>query len=468
MNRIEPFSPFTFNDDQRRAASLIETFIDDTDTGILILTGHAGTGKTSMISAVIRYLFSLKRGVVLLASTGRAAKVVEEKTGVHAETVHKHIYILDENQTDDENETRRLIFKMKGNFSNMDTVYIVDESSMISDHETSGIFINFGTGRLLSDFLSFAGKHKIIFVGDPLQLPPVNSLFSPCFNVEYLESKANCRVVKAELYQNMRHGTTSTGIAFNTGAFRNIIEDGRYNRLRIRCSGFNDTAVCYSLEDMTVDYCRIIRSSGLKAGIFISFTNEAANHINHMVRNMLFVRASSPVQGDLLMVCQNNYCFDLANGEHIQVMELSDRTEIKAGLTFRDAVFRIEDNNKDRFLKAKIIEDLLYTNRPFLTEAQENSLWRDFMIRLSIRKIKQKSPDFITELLSDPYINAIRARFGYAVTCHKAQGGEWDHVYINLERILFVQPPEFQHRWAYTAVTRAVKSLHLLNNYALY
>ncbi len=463
MSAIESYSPLIFSLDQRNAAVTLEQFIDDPSSQVFILTGHAGTGKTSMISAIIRYLNDRKQTAILLASTGRAAKVVGKKTGYHAETVHKHIYQLDTNVSDEINKIQKLVFRLRANTNALNTIYIVDESSMIYDHPVESVFINFGIGRLLSDLFFFTGNRKIIFLGDPAQLPPVNALFSPCLNAHYLGNNKGKQTVLASLHEIMRFGR-NTGIAHNSNTLRQTIASDRFSYLRIQQSGFQDITVHYSLEDMVTSYVRSIKSLGIESSLFIGFTNSYTNGINSMVRSILFPKAFTIVKNELLMVVQNNYKFDITNGEHILVNEVSTNKEQRAGLTFRDISFQFNDVEGYKVLNGKIIEDLLYSSKPSLIQEQEFELWKDFKMRTHQKGIHDKDFEFITTLITDPYLNAIRARFGYAVTCHKAQGGEWNHVFLALEKSLFGLPLEFQHRWTYTAVSRAVKNLHILDN----
>jgi ATP-dependent exoDNAse (exonuclease V) alpha subunit len=463
MSAIESYSHLTFNQDQSAAAEKLEQFINDPNTQVFILTGHAGTGKTSMISAIIRYLNERKQTAILLASTGRAAKVVGEKTGYHAETVHKHIYQLNTNISDEKNKIQKLTFRLRTNTSQLNTVYIIDESSMISDHPVESVFINFGTGRLLSDLFFYAGNRKIIFLGDPGQLPPVNTQFSPCLNKDYLMNNKEKATCLASLNQIMRFGH-NTGIAYNSNALRQSIASGNLSYLEIQQSGFQDITIHYSIEEMVVDYIRSIKSQGIESSLFIAFTNGYTNGINSMVRSILFPKAFTIVKNELLMVVQNNYKFDLTNGEHILVNEVSPKKEQRAGLTFRDISFQFNDTEGYKVMNGKILEDLLYSSKPSLTQEQEFELWRDFQIRTHQKGIRNKDPEFIEVLITDPYLNALRARFGYAVTCHKAQGGEWNHVFLALEKSLFGLPREFQYRWTYTAISRAIKNLHLLDN----
>ena len=467
MSKIEDFSPFTFNEDQSIAAGLIEQFLDNPVDRVFVLSGHAGTGKTSMITAIIRYLTHKEQTPVLLASTGRAAKVVSEKSGFKAETIHKHIYKMDVDEADDEKKIKKLTFKLRHNIMSENAIYIVDESSMISNHRTSSVFINFGSGKLLSDLFYYTGSRKIIFIGDPAQLPPVNTLFSPCLNGNYLKNELNKTVVFARLNEIMRQKGHS-GISYNSNALRMSITKNNLGFMKIKCSGFDDITIHQSNENMSLEYYKAIKSCGIDSTIFLTLSNGLASEINKNVRSYLFPISSSMMKNELLMVVQNNYKFDLTNGEHIHIVEVGETRENRAGLTFREITAQIKDTEGFRIFNAKIIEDLLYTKKPSLNQEQEYHLYKDFMIRTSKKGIRPKDREFLNELITDPYLNAIKARFGYAVNCHKAQGGEWDHVFIALEKSLFMRQREYQYRWAYTAISRAVKRLDFLDNICIF
>ncbi|MCX6252324.1 MAG: DEAD/DEAH box helicase [Bacteroidetes bacterium] len=465
---IDEFSPFTLNEDQQKAAGLLETFLDEPLDQVFILKGHAGTGKTTFLDSVIKYLKSIKRPVILLASTGRAAKIVGEKACYDAETVHKHIYTYDVEHADDEKKIRRLVFRLKDNMYPVETIFIVDECSMISDHKTSGVFIDFGSGKLLSDFFSYTGSRKVIFSGDPCQLPPINALFSPCLDAGYLMQKHQKNVKEASFVQVMRHQPGS-GIHFNTTNLRNIIESGKFPALQIKVSGYEDIHLIYNEESMAEEYIRCIRSRSVNDVILLTFSNAKAAEMNRTIRHLLFPGKDRMVKGESLMVMQNNYKFDIANGEHLLITIIEKKSEIRAGLTFLNITGQVRDTFGTRIIQGKLIENLLYAKESGLTSEQEYNLYLDFIIRMKGKGITPKHEGFLSEMLTDPWLNAIRAKFGYAVTCHKAQGGEWMDVFIILEKCLFnpTLEKENQYRWSYTAISRGVRNVHFLDNYCL-
>jgi ATP-dependent exoDNAse (exonuclease V) alpha subunit len=433
-------------------------------TRFFILYGHAGTGKTTLIDSLLKYLAYNKIPVVLLASTGRAAKIVGEKSGSDATTVHRHIYTLDVENTDDDNKIRRLMFCLLKNTDSERTVYIVDESSMISDHFTKGVFIDFGTGKLLTDLFTYLGNRKVIFSGDPCQLPPVNTAFSPALNPAYLSEHHHKSIAVAKLTQVMRHSTAS-GIYQNATALRQAIENKRFGWLEINVSRYDDLQVFSSIDDIVNSYAGQVRKYGLEHALLICHTNAMTTDLNRSVRAVLQPRKHNLVAGELLMVVQNNYKFNLANGEHMHVISIDKKAETRAGLTFRTIEGYVNDSKGKKIVKGLIIDELLYSREPSLSSEQEYLLFKDFVIRASKLKVRPKDPEYLDLMLGDPYLNAIRAKFGYAVTCHKAQGGEWPVVYIILEKSIFNPTnKENQYRWVYTAISRGIERVNFSDN----
>jgi len=466
MSTIASLSPVTLNDEQNTAANLLQQFVETDNNDIFILKGHAGTGKTMLINILIKYLNKKEIPFHLLASTGRAAKVVGEKANTKAETVHRHIYILENEVSDENKKTKKLFFKLKRNIEEKTTIYIVDECSMISDIFIKGGFTHFGSGRLLSDLLYYTRDHKCIFVGDPSQLPPINAKFSPALNKTYISEKYKKTVVCSDLTVSMRY-RQNTGIWYNTDAIRKNIENKMFDPLKIQLTGFKESFLYFKPEQMIGSYVKILKNKGIDNCIFITYTNALAAEINGMIRTLLFPDSQIMMQGELLMVMQNNYKYNITNSEHIEITEIGDK-ENKAGLTFRDITGKIKEYNGYRILKAKIIEEVLYGKAPNLSSEQEYYLFRDFAIRTAKKGIRSGDQQFIMEMVADPYLNAIRAKFGYAVTCHKAQGGEWNDVFIIFEKMLFAPNiRENLYRWTYTAISRSSERLHFLDNYCI-
>jgi len=456
------------NEEQNRTAADIEEFLNNPDSDTYLLKGHAGTGKTTLLHGVIEYLKKCETSFVLLASTGRAAKILSEKTGHITSTVHRHIYQFELDEMDDVNEIRKLVFRLKTFMPGSDTVFIIDESSMISDHKTSGGFVKFGTGRLLTDLFKYIGDCKVIFTGDPSQLPPVNLQFSPALLPDYLSKQHNRKLSISSLSTSMRHSFGS-GIGWNTDKLRDNVVNNFQGYLQIKASSFADIKIHYKLEEMATAYAELIRKTGIENVIFITFSNKQAAGLNEMIRANLFNKKNTINVGEILMVFANNYLHDIANGEHLTISKVGETVQ-RAGLTFREIEAFIKEPQNYRTFRGLVIEEMLFDESASLGTMREHALFKDFAIRMNTEGINpKKQPDiYLTKLLTDPFLNAIRAKFGYAVTCHKAQGGEWDNVFMLIEKGLFhpeIKPQIF--RWSYTAVSRAVKQLHILDNYAV-
>ncbi|MBM3435115.1 MAG: hypothetical protein FJY07_02730, partial [Bacteroidetes bacterium] len=322
MSRIANFSSLTFNNDQLKAAGLLEKFITDQNQNIFLLKGHAGTGKTMLIQAMIKYLKSIERPVVLMASTGRAAKIVAEKARYGAETVHKGIYVLEVDKTDDENKIRRLKFRLKDCVRPEKTVFIIDESSMISDTNLGGKFIDFGTGRLLTDLFTYTGTRKVIFSGDQCQLPPIEALISPSLDATYLRNVHHKTVAETTLTEVMRYRKES-GIYQNTDKLRSCIEKKIYHKFQIFVSQHKDHHLHYTEEKLVDSYVNKVGKAGIANVIMIVFKNATAAELNKMIRMKLFPRHRFLVKNELLLIVQNNYKFDVANGEHLIVDQVA-------------------------------------------------------------------------------------------------------------------------------------------------
>jgi ATP-dependent exoDNAse (exonuclease V) alpha subunit len=469
MADILSFFSISLNDDQKNTVSTIEPFLNNKHQNIFILKGHAGTGKTTLALGIIKYLQSKKTPFVLLASTGKAAKVLTDKTHHKSSTIHRSIYAIDEDTLNEENKTRKLGFKLSVNHDDPNTVYIVDESSMISDRPVKNAFIRFGSARLLSDLFAYINKRKIIFIGDPAQLPPVNNLFSAALNEIYIKKTFTIEAEVSSLQQIIRYKPNS-GIGYNTKEIRDSIQRKEFPYLSVKASGYDDVKVYANLNEMVENYVSTIKRIGIDNTLFITLSNKEAGIINRMVRNLLFREKKSLFvnKGEAIMVMHNNYLHNLANGDIVIVSSVSPRFERKAGLTFRDAEVLVNTGGGQELIKCKIIDDLLASTSRDLTNEQDFYLIRDFMIRTKNKGIERKSEQFLEAYITDPYLNALRVKYGYAVTCHKAQGGEWQEVFIEFEKSMFFQSKENQYRWVYTAISRAEKKVHLLQNMCIY
>jgi len=489
MSIFNNFETITLTNDQQTALENISVFLNG-DYSVFILKGYAGTGKTTILNGIVEYLSSLEKEVFLMAPTGRAAKVINQKTRKTATTIHKAIYCFDElHEIDTKNEdggkSFLYFFKLRMNVDVTNSVFIIDEASMLSDILSEGEFFRFGSGHLLQDLICFARvqdpgmKTKIIFVGDPAQLPPIGMNFSPALDENYISEKFHLSIIKTELKEVRRQGGES-GILQTALKLRKCLTSGFFTDFDLRENDhdiFNPT-----YQDFIPSY---MASNGLK--MIITYKNKTALDLNTEIRINKF-GSDLPIQaGDHIIIGHNNYRAGIMNGEFGIVLSASSETTIrrivfytKGGskaeieLKWRQIEILFPDEAENgKTVRGFMLENYLYGDN-YLTSEEQQALYVDFVNRH--KNLKAKTPEFSVALIEDQYFNAVQLKFGYAVTCHKAQGGEWDEVYVFWDRGVkdgfnfFTSPqvpdgkcnPDF-YRWAYTAVTRSSKKLNCIN-----
>ena len=443
--------------------NLAEFLLSEDDRKAFLLCGYAGTGKTSLISALVRTLEQLERKTVLLAPTGRAAKVFSGYSGKSAHTIHKCIYrqksILDGNT-----------FTLTENRA-QNTLFIVDEASMISNEGNS---IG-GTGALLDDLVEFVYSGRgcsLLLLGDTAQLPPVGEQLSPALTESYLRSMF-LNVTRVELTQVMRQ-LDNSGILYNATTLRqSIAAEDTYSLPQIKLDGFED------IQNVQGDeLIEAIESSYNKAGmdetIILCRSNKRANVYNEGIRRRILYREEELSRGDMLMIVKNNYYWRevlgkedktllekldfIANGDMAEIVRVNG-TEEMYGFRFADVTLSFIDY-EDCEMDVKILLDTLTSESPSLTREESERLftavWEDYPEIRSKRKRME-------EVRKNPYYNALQVKYGYAVTCHKAQGGEWKRVFIDQGYISEDMVNPDYYRWLYTAFTRASEKMHLVN-----
>lgn len=462
MNELQPYisKSLSVTGEQMMVGQNIIDFYKSPNYQLMVIDGYAGTGKTTLISAFVKFLVANNKSVALLASTGRAGKILSDKASFPVETIHKHIYILKVQELDKIKKTKKLVFHLRSSSLPKDALIIVEESSMISDHVPKGVFLNYGTGRLLNDLLTYANGRKMIFVGDSCQLPPVNVAFPPVFERTYIERTFGKEVMRVKLTEQKRFSLQSV-IFRITDRWRRAIENNENIPISISAINENDIEVIGNQPMFGTKLAQQIKKTGIENCIGVCFTNKTAYIHNQSVRQILFPNNSKIQKGEILIVTQNNYLHDITNGEHI-VIDTIGNLETRANLGFRDFEGRIRDYEGYRTIRGKLIEEIIYQPEPSLSNEQETELFIDFSIRMKAKGIKEDTEAFFTQQMTDPWINAVRAKFGYVITCHRAQGGEWDDVFIDVEASLLFIKSEFYLRWAYTAVSRSAKRLHFL------
>lgn len=485
----DAFSGYALTVGQAELVSHLERFLVGRTESVFLLKGYAGTGKTFITKGLTEYFRAIGRNYILAAPTGKASKVIATKTLSPAYTIHKSIYSFDdlaEYREDDVDgtETYKFYAKLAVNSLSADTVFIVDEASMIPDVYQEAEFLRFGTGYLLSDFLKFVNldhndhTKKVIFIGDDAQLPPVGMNFSPALDAAYLSRKHNVISTGFELSEVVRQKSES-GVIANAIPLRTSLKNKSFNKLTIDF-GHHDV---HRLEHADLMESYIESCSGKINGesIVIAHSNSDVADYNRRIREHFFPGRLEVTQGDKVMSVANRNVGGLfiSNGDfgiirkvlsepEVRTITLKRKNpstneldEIQVKLGFRSVVAGFKNlHGIAHFFEVKIIEDLLYSKEPTLSSDQNKALYLDFCIRNS--HLKRNSAEFKHTLKGDPYFNAMRLKFGYAITCHKAQGSEWNNVFVKCKSHQSQLTADY-FRWLYTAITRTANHLYLLD-----
>lgn len=458
LEKIKQNFPFEPTADQSQVLEqIVEFLFTQKDELVFLLKGYAGTGKSSLLGALVKTMTEFKQKTVLLAPTGRAAKVFSAYANHPAFTIHKKIY------------RQRKFSEDVGSFSIMDnlhkdTLFIVDEASMISnDGLDSSVF---GTGRLLDDLIHYiySGENcRLLLIGDTAQLPPVMQEDSPALQSPVLEGYG-LNVTETFLTQIVRQAESS-GILFNATNIRTALhEETTYDYPKLRLTGFDDI-VKVSGEELIDEIGSTYDRDGIENTMIISRSNKRANIYNQGVRNRILWREEELSTGDLLMITKNNYFWTeeikdiefLANGEILEVLRIRKQQELY-GFRFADVLVRSVDYDTE--LEIKILLDTLTSESAGLSRERSQELFYNVLEDYSDYSTKAAK---MKKMKVDPFFNAVQVKFAYAVTCHKAQGGEWKNVFLDMGYV----PQEFLgvnfYRWLYTAITRASGKLYLVN-----
>ncbi|MEP4076989.1 ATP-dependent DNA helicase [Haloferula sp.] len=473
---------------QANAVEGLQAFLDDPDEKCFILRGYAGTGKTFLIGGLIRYLKSRHRMAQMMAPTGRAAHVLRDRHQMEASTIHRHIYSLtslkEYREMDHSGDlTFKFYFDRKNNDIEHDTVFIVDEASMIGDVHSESEFMHFGSGRLLSDLIRYINfdkndyRKKLILVGDDAQLPPVGMNSSPALDTDYLKKKCLIPSKSIELTDVVRQ-LDSSPILDNATRMRELLKSGKFPAFEFKVDGSSITET--TPEMFVTAFVDAWHDSPSQSGVIVAYTNASARTYNQAVRARLFSGKDSLIQGDRVIVVKNNYNYKrtLLNGQMGFVVNASPDLEVRKvplnvgvdsggqrkteiiELKFRDATLRFDDDRGGTFeVECKIFEDCMHNNEAGVPSEISKALYVDFKTRHP--GLTPKSPEFKEQLKADPYFNAVMLKFGYAITCHKAQGGEWHTVFIDFSGKNKLNADGL--RWSYTALTRAEAAIVATN-----
>ena len=455
--------------EQAHALEVFAEFLTDRDPhAVMILRGSAGTGKTTLSGAIVRTLKEIRQKVMLLAPTGRAAKVFSLNSGSPAYTIHRRIY-REKSFSGVEGQ-----FNLNDNLYT-DTLFMVDEASMIANMGLGGM--SFGSGCLLDDLVHFVyqGRNdRLLLIGDKAQLPPVGEEESPALHAAMLEGYG-LKVYECDLNEVLRQSEES-GILYNATMIRQMITHDDITQLpKIHFAGYSDIKPMPGaelIEALADSYHHV----GLDDTIVVTRSNKRANIFNQGIRNMVLDREEELSQGDILMIVKNNYywmeeerksnnklqCNEipafLANGDRAKVLKVRRRIDLYG---FRFATLLLQFPDYDNYeLEATVLLDTLTSEAPALTHEQQEQLFHQ--IEEDYQDIPLKA-DRMKAIRQDQFFNALQVKFAYAVTCHKAQGGQWAHVYVDQGYMTDdMLNPDYIH-WLYTAFTRATEMLYLVN-----
>lgn len=449
--------PFDPTDDQMYALDVFERFMTDSDERcVMILRGSAGTGKTSLASVIVRTLLDLQYKISLLAPTGRAAKVFSLNSGQPAATIHRSIY------------RERTFAGLDGKFNLNANLYrnrlfMIDEASMIS---LTSVNSTFGSGCLLDDLIQFVYNERncrMLLIGDKAQLPPVGEAESPALRADVLAAYG-LKVYECDLNEVLRQSQDS-GILYNATIIRQMITHDQATALpQIRLKGFADISIVPGdelIESLSTSYAEV----GIDETMVITRSNKRANIFNQGIRNMVLGHEEELTTGDMLMVVKNKYkekqaggLSFIANGDRAIVRSVRNVRELY-GFRFADVTlsFPDYDNTEEDMI---VILDTLTTEAPALTHEQNEQLFQQVLADYADVPLKS---DRMKKIREDDYYNALQVKFGYAITCHKAQGGQWAYIYLDQGYMTDeMLTPDYIH-WLYTAFTRATEHLYLVN-----
>ncbi len=489
MKIFNQFQHINLTQDQSNALEMLQSFVESDERGF-ILQGYAGSGKTTLLKGLVEYLVSIGKKYQLMAPTGRAAKVVYQKTGFVATTIHRGIYSFDKLEEIEEGKGENDIsflyrYQIANNSDAHDAVVIIDEASMVSDIVNDGEFFRFGSGKVLLDLIKYSRvqenstSSKIIFIGDPAQLPPIGMNFSPALTPEYLEEEYNIKTSHTEIKEVKRHNADN-GILKSATKIRQSLTSGYFNDFDLRENSKDIFNPQY--KDFLDTY-----KSQKSQKIIIAFKNKTALDLNKEIRRDRFGDDLPIQKSDIVIIGGNNYRLGILNGEFGVIAEASPSVESRevrftmkggrkesARLTWRNVTLMIPDEkNQPRNINGYVLENYLYGDN-MLRPEEQRALYIDFKNRHP--KIKKGTEEFKDAITTDKYFNCIKLKYGYAVTGHKAQGGEWPNAFVFWDR---GNSDNFNHyeskqdmksktnadffRWAYTAVTRASEKLFCIN-----
>jgi exodeoxyribonuclease-5 len=451
-----PFTPTLKQDIVLQQLS--EFILDTSSNDIYILKGYAGTGKTTIIGTIVTNLWKIKKSAVLLAPTGRAAKVISNYSKKEAFTIHKKIYAARHDKSG------KVSFVISPN-KHRNTIFIVDESSMISDIPSQAKL--FGSGSLLDDLMQYVYSGfncKLLLIGDTAQLPPVKLDLSPALDERKLSLNYNKEVYKIELDEVVRQEQDS-GILHNATNLREAISNSFYESFSFNLEGFADIVRLIDGYEIMDAIDEAYSTLGHEETSIIVRSNKRANLYNQQIRNRIMLRESELAAGDFLMVVKNNYFWlkptseagFIANGDVVEVLEIFKIIELY-GFRFAEVKIRMVDYPKMQPFETVLILDTIAAETPSLPFEDSNRLYQEVLKDFEDETSSYKK---FLKVKKNKYLNALQVKFSYAITCHKSQGGQWNTVFVEQPYLPNGIDKDYL-RWLYTAVTRATHKLYLI------
>lgn len=451
----------------------LKQFVHSPDQEVFILRGYAGTGKTTLVGFLIKWLSEAQHDYnpIILASTGRAARILKQKTKKEAKTIHSHIYsfsVIGEQEAKNKDAWKSKTGQLTLNFNlkpgpadHVKNLYIIDEASMLSYQEQQNDnMARFGSGNVLADFLTYAEKSKVIFVGDPAQLPPPVGInpFSAALAPNYLSKTFNKKVAVGSLTEILRQQEGAHILNLATDIRQHI--NTRQHDYWEDIMGQSGRGIFHPFNQQILfrRYLPLLRED-IQKPIIITHSNKQAFYLNQNIRELLGIKSFYHLEkGALLMVSQNSYDVDLSNGDQV-ILQKAKFVEKRAGFTFLEV--EVKSVHDGQIHTTYMLKEFLFKPEANLHPHDSKRLLIDFDQRARNKGLRRNSDEYKKMMINDKFLNALRAKFGYAITCHKSQGGEWPHVFLNLSDTLDRLDGETRLRWLYTAVTRAQHSLDI-------
>ena len=446
--------PFDPTREQNEIISEISDFITTIgNKSIFMLKGYAGTGKTTLVATLVRSLPILAKRSVLMAPTGRAAKVLAKYSEKKASTIHKKIYWIRTNKSGN------TFIKLKENIHS-NCIFIVDEASMIPENSDKG----FGNRSILEDLIKYIYDGidcKLILIGDTAQLPPVHLEISPALDEEKLEIDYNKQVVCKELNQVVRQKEGSS-ILENATNLRQKIANTDYSYPKLTTN--KEVLRINNGDDLQEALEKAYINEGINNTTILCRSNKRANQYNQQIRSKILFKENEISTGDKLMIVRNNYYWlgdssktgFIANGDIVEVIKIKESIQ-RYGFRFAKASIQMTDYSDEERLDVILLLDTLTSESPSITYEQYQKLYKEVGLDYKGEKEINK------KIKEDPFFNALQIKFAYAITCHKSQGGQWENVFVDLGYFTEDMLDKSYIRWLYTAITRASQKLYLIN-----